>query len=159
MSSLESELLFEFEFDTGMDPDAGEPGPNGLRMAATMTDGWFKGPKLNGRLAEGGIDWMHVRNDGAGAANVRCKLVTDNGAAIYASYNGYFHPMDPAVIERVMTGVAEPSEYYLRVTPYFETTAEGYDWLNRIVAVAVGRMGPGLSEGRARVHYDVYEIK
>ena len=160
MSGLQSELLFELEFEVGYDPDVAEPGPDGLRMASQMTTGSFKGPRLSGKLADGGVDWIQIRNDGVGAADVRCKLLTDDGVPIYMSYRGYLHPMDdPVLIERMQKGEADPSEYYFRMTPYFETTAPQYEWLNRIVAVSVGRLGAGTREGRATVHYDVYEIK
>ena len=38
------------------------------------------------------------------------------------------------------------------VEPYFETASETYDWLNRIVAVGVGRRMPG------HAAYDVFQI-
>nr|WP_245438321.1 DUF3237 family protein [Rhizobium fabae] len=46
----------------------------------------------------------------------------------------------------------DPSEYYLRSTPYFETAAPRHSWLNQIVAVARGgRRADG-------VEYDVFKI-
>jgi hypothetical protein len=57
------------------------------------------------------------------------------------------------VMRRIAAGeVVDPSEYYLRKTPYFETAAPQYDWLNRIVAVGVGRRMPD------HAAYDVFEI-
>lgn len=32
----------------------------------------------------------------------------------------------------------DPSEYYFRTTPTFETGASEYAWLNGVIAVAVG---------------------
>jgi len=32
----------------------------------------------------------------------------------------------------------DPSSYYFRINPLFETAAEKYDWLNRVVAVGIG---------------------
>ena len=70
MPGLQSELRFEFDFTTGFDLDAGEAGPNGIRMAAEMTNGRFEGPLLRGTLVEGSaVDWMHRRPDGAGSAD------------------------------------------------------------------------------------------
>jgi hypothetical protein len=46
----------------------------------------------------------------------------------------------------------EPSEYYFRITPRFETGSAKLDWLNRIVAVGVGQ------RVRAGPIYDIYEI-
>jgi len=32
----------------------------------------------------------------------------------------------------------DPTSYYFRINPMFETAAQAYDWLNRIVAVGIG---------------------
>jgi Protein of unknown function (DUF3237) len=32
----------------------------------------------------------------------------------------------------------DPSTYYFRMVPMFETSAPKYDWLNRIVSVGIG---------------------
>ena len=49
-----------------------------------------------------------------------------------------------AVLDRMARGeVVNPSEYYMRATPYFETAAERYDWLNRVVTVAYGHRVAG----------------
>src|SRR5262245_40095722 len=37
---------------------------------------------------------------------------------------------------------ADPAEYYFRTTPVFEIGSEKYAWLNRTVAVGVGRRTP-----------------
>src|SRR5215471_9537203 len=47
----------------------------------------------------------------------------------------------------------DPSEYYFRVAPMFETGAERYAWLNKIMAVGVGeRLPPN------KVRYEIFEI-
>lgn len=59
----------------------------------------------------------------------------------------------PVVDERLARGEAvDPSEYYLRTTPYFETAAPPHAWLNQIVAVAQGGRRAG------GVEYDVFEV-
>ena len=37
----------------------------------------------------------------------------------------------------------DPSTYYFRTTPLFETGAQKYRWLNRLVAVGVGKRTAG----------------
>jgi hypothetical protein len=34
----------------------------------------------------------------------------------------------------------DPSACYFRATPYFETSSEKYDWMNRICAIASGSL-------------------
>ncbi len=57
------------------------------------------------------------------------------------------------MIERVNRGEpVDPSEYYFRTAPFFETGSDKYGWLNRIVAVAMGSRNP------TGPFYKVYEI-
>ena len=77
----------------------------------------------------------------------------DDGRLIYAWYGGVLHA-PPEVMERMVQGERDidPSEYYFRTTPVFETGSEKYGWLNRIVAVGISRrMETGVA-------YTAYEI-
>jgi len=59
----------------------------------------------------------------------------------------------PEVMDRIAKGEdVDPTEYYLRNAPFFETNATKYDWLNKIVSVGIGRR-----EADSAV-YDVHEI-
>ena len=56
--------------------------------------------------------------------------------------------------KRILNGeTIDPSEYYFRTTPYFETGAERYAWLNKLVTVGVGR------RTATGVEYSIYAIK
>ena len=70
--------------------------------------------------------------------NVRLTMQTHDQQLIYMTYRGYRHgPQD--VIDRLNRGEAvDPSLYYFRVTPYFETGAKSYDWINKICSIATG---------------------
>jgi hypothetical protein len=86
------------------------------------------------------------------ASKSSSELETEDGAKIYVTYRGIRH--GPAqVMARIARGEhVEPHEYYLRNAMFFETGAAKYDWLNRIIAVGVGRRTP-----EAAI-YEVYEI-
>jgi len=100
----------------------------------------------------GGGDWILERSDGSRQLDVRITLRTDDGQLIYAAYGGIFHGA-PDVMRRILAGEpVEPSEYYFRVSPRFETASERYAWLNRIVAIGVGR------RTRTQVAYTVYAV-
>ena len=60
-------------------------------------------------------------------------LKTADDHLIYMSYRGMRH--GPAwVIEQLNKGEkVDPSQYYFRTTPWFETASEKYRFLNRIV--------------------------
>jgi hypothetical protein len=127
--------------------------PNGARRIATVTGGSFKGERLSGSIQPTpGGDWLLARPDGATILDVRVTLETDDRQLIYMSYRGIRH--GPAeVMARLARGEAvDPSSYYFRTTPVFETAAKKYDWLNRIVSVATGRR-----EASGPV-YEVYEV-
>jgi len=74
--------------------------------------------------------------------DVRLTLRTDDEAMIYMTYRGLRH--GPAeVMQRLNAGEpVDPSSYYFRMTPIFETASQRYAWLNGIVAVGVGRREP-----------------
>ena len=57
------------------------------------------------------------------------------------------------VLDRIARGESvNPSEYYMRATPYFETASQKYGWLNRVVQ---RRVWPSR---RRRANYQVFEI-
>ena len=127
--------------------------PLGRRRIIGITGGTFKGPRLAGKILPGGADWQVIRSDGSAYLDARYTLETDDGALIYVNNKGYRHgPKE--VIERMARGEAvDPALYYMRTTPWFETSAPRYDWLNRAICVATG------ARRAAGVELDFYEVK
>ncbi len=116
--------------------------PLGERRVAVVAGGSFEGPKLKGTVEPGGSDWILARPDGALQLDVRLTLKTDDGQLIGVTYGGFRHG-PAAVIDRLNRGEkVDPSEYYFRIAPFFETASEKYGWLNRIVAVGLGHRLP-----------------
>ena len=151
MPELNSEFLFNIKVGVSKLHDIGRT-PIGLRHIDMLGAGSFEGPRLRGKVLSGGMDQKIFRPDGAMNPNVRLVLQTDDDAMIYMYYTGIRYGT-PEVMQRIADGEeVDPSEYYLRNTPYFETASETYDWLNRIVAVGVGRRMPG------HAAYDVFQI-
>jgi hypothetical protein len=117
--------------------------PLGERRVGIVSGGSFEGSKLSGTVEEGGSDWILVRPDGALQLDVRLTLKTQDEHLIGMTYRGFRHG-PPAVIERLNRGdPVDPSEYYFRIAPFFETSSEKYGWLNRIVAIGLGDRPPG----------------
>jgi hypothetical protein len=151
MPELKSEFLFTLTVGVSKLHDIGQT-PFGLRHIDMLGAGTFEGPRLRGAVLAGGTDQKIFRADGAMNPNVRLVLRTDDDALIYMYYTGIRYGA-PEVMQRIADGAeVDPSEYYLRNTPYFETAAGKYDWLNRIVAVGIGRRMPD------HAAYDVFEI-
>jgi len=118
-----------------------------------VSGGHFRGERLNGEVSSLiGSDRLLGRADGTFQQDVRLLLAADGGDLILMTYRGVKRS-SLAVDKRLADGEAvDPSEYYLRTTPYFETAAPQHAWLNQIVAVA---QGGRRAEG---VEYDVFEI-
>ncbi len=151
LSTLSCRPLFAFQIDVRK-PDVVGATPGHDRRIGEITGGRFEGPRLRGRVLSGGSDWQSLRRDGATTLNVRIVLQTDDDALIAMTYLGVRHGPQ-AVLDRMARGeVVNPSEYYMRATPYFETAAERYDWLNRVVTVAYGHRVAG------GAIYQVFEI-
>ena len=151
MQPLKSEFLMTLEIELETTHVIGET-PAGTRRIDIFKGGRFEGPRLRGKFAAGGADMILRRADGAMQPDVRLTLETDDGAFIQVTYRGIRHGPEE-VMQRIAAGEeVEASEYYLRNTPYFETGAEKYDWLNRIVAVGIGRRAPNAAI------YDIHEI-
>ena len=139
---IETRPLFEIRLQVPQIVDIGVT-PLGRRRIATVTGGQFEGERLRGVVmgAPAG-DWLLQRNDGVTVLDVRLLLRTDDGEHIYMSYRGLRHgPAD--VMARLVAGeMVDPKSYYFRMAPVFETAAKKYDWINKIVAVGVGRREP-----------------
>jgi hypothetical protein len=113
-----------------------------MRITAPITDGHFEGPRLQGKVLAGGGDWTLLRGDGVLELDLRVTLETDDGALIHMTSQGLRHgPAD--VIAALARGESvDPSSYYFRTLPRFETGHPKYDFLNRLLAVASGDRRP-----------------
>ena len=95
---------------------------------------------------------MVIRPDGVLQLDVRLTLETDDGALIFMTYRGVRHGPDD-VIARLNGGEdVDPSEYYFRTAPFFETSAGKYAWLNSIICIGKGNRIP------AGPTYRVFEV-
>ena len=153
MTEVKTEFLFDLTADLDQEGtiDVGTT-PHGTRRIVYVKGGTFEGPKMKGVVLPGGGDWYTTRADGTGVVDARVVLRTDDDHIIYCWYRG-INVTPPEVRERMGKGeIVDPSEYYFRTTPVFETASEKYGWLNRIVAVGIGRFTP------AGVAYKVYAI-
>lgn len=134
-------------------PQMVEATPYGLRKIVPVLGGTFTGERLRGTiLPAGGHDWAMTRADGALVLDVRLVLQTDDDATILMTYRG-IRTGDPAVLARIAAGeYVDPSEYYFRIVPFFETGSQKYAWLNSIVCVGFG------DRVKAGPRYTVHEV-
>jgi hypothetical protein len=117
--------------------------PHGTRRTAPLGGGTFEGPRLRGTILPGGsTDWQLLRSDGVLEMDLRVTLLTEDGALISMSSFGLRHG-PPDVIAAIGRGeTVDPSTYYFRTMPRFETAHPAYLFLNRLIAVAIGDRRP-----------------
>ena len=154
MLELKTTFLCALEADLGPNRIVGST-PFGMRVIADITGGRVSGPRMSGRLLASGADWLVIGSDGSGRIDVRAAIELDDGAIAYATYNGRLNiPPEVAAtgFNRETAEKIDPSKYYFRTAPTFETASEKYSWLNRIQAISVGRIT------RSGVAYSIYEV-
>ncbi|WID97461.1 DUF3237 domain-containing protein [Bosea vestrisii] len=150
--SLQSRPLFTLLLSLHPTLDLGQTPAGGRRIFA-VSGGHFEGERLKGTVSPLiGSDLLLARADGTFQQDVRLLLVADDGGLILMTYRGV-RRASRDVDERLARGEpVDSSEYYLRTTPSFETSAPTHAWLNGIIAVAKGGRCPG------GVEYEVFEI-
>lgn len=114
----------------------------GERRVVRILSGRFEG-RIAGQVQPGASDYQIVTPDGTSYLDARYVIPTDDDALILVQNYGIRH------------GVIgdDPSKYYFRSTPRFETGDERYSWLNKIVAVCSGARTPDA------VFLDFYEVR
>jgi hypothetical protein len=127
--------------------------PLGRRRIINITGGSFRGERLSGKVLPGGADWQVIRGDGVADLDARYTLETADGALIYVRNHGYRH--GPAeILKKLAAGEdVDPSLYYMRTAPLFETGDARYAWLNRLICVGTG------ARKKSSVHLEVFEVK
>jgi hypothetical protein len=125
--------------------------PDGFRRIGLVQGGSFEGDRLSGVVVSGN-DWQTVRDDSCTKLDVRLLLRTTDDALIVMTYT-VLRAGPPDVMEALDKGEApDPSTYYFRMSPMFETSAKKYDWLNRIISVGIGDR---LADGPV---YSIFEV-
>jgi hypothetical protein len=117
-------------------------GPHGTRVTAPITEGHFEGPRLRGRVLPGGGDWTLLRPDRVLELDLRVTLETDDGALIHMTSLGLRHGPAEVIAALARGETVDPSMYYFRTLPRFETGHPKYEFLNRLLAVANGDRRP-----------------
>lgn len=143
-SALATRHLCTVEFEVGGGIIGIGASPFGDQRLGYISGGRCFGPRINGIVLPGGGNWSRSGrlgdNASVGTFDARAVWQTDDGALIYLSYTGRniisddvrATFADPAVPD------ADPSLYYLRIAPVFETASAKYGWLNGVLAIGVG---------------------
>jgi Protein of unknown function (DUF3237) len=125
--------------------------PLGERRVVQILGGRLEG-KLSGEVLPGGADWQIITASGVAQLEARYSIRTSDGALILVHNRGIRHAAPP-ILEQLYAGeLVDPSRYYFRSTPIFETGENSHGWLNKIIAVCSGARTP------TEVLLDFYEV-
>lgn len=124
----------------------------GARRIVPILSGSVSGPRLSGKLLEGGVDYQLIRADGLAEIHARYIIETDRGARVYVENTGIRHG-PPEAMARLRRGEpVDPALIYFRTVPRFETAAAELGWLQRSIFICAGARFP------ERVELRVFEI-
>jgi len=143
-AALASRHLCTVEFEVGGGIIPMGVSPFGDHRMGYISGGRFFGPRINGIVLPGGGNWSRGGRLGdsasVGTFDARAVWQTDDGDLIYLSYTG--RNIIPDDVRAAFADPAapdvDPSLYYLRIAPVFETASQTYGWLNGVLAVGVG---------------------
>ncbi len=137
MPTTAPELRFALSIEAtiGEACEFGEVG-GGRRRMVPILGGKVSG-RLEGRVLAGGADWQTIRPNGVTDAWARYTLQTASGDNILVTNSG-IRRASAEVSARMAAGEAiDPSNYYFRTAPVFETGEPAHRWL--MEATFVGR--------------------
>ena len=132
----------------------------GERHFVPLGDGIFEGPKLRGKVLPGGGEFPLQAPEGVLRIDARYCLQEDDGTVILLRNRGirrappevFARWRDPAVVDK-----PEPSEFYMRVVPTFETPRGKHDWLTENIFFGVLADEPSPAPWRLSIDY--YRLK
>jgi hypothetical protein len=143
-------LAFELQAEIGPAVEFGQTS-GGLRRMVSILGGQVSG-RLEAEVVPGGADWQTIRPSGVTDLWARYALRASDGAAIMVTNVGV-RRASAEVSARIAAGQrVDPSEYYFRSSPAFDTGAEAHRWLTEAMFVGVGERWPD------HVRLKVYEI-
>lgn len=137
------EFAFELRVQGSPLPEIG-PAAKGIRRVVSITGGSFEGPKIKGTVIPGGYDWQLFRNDGVIEIEARYVLQADEGALITIVDTGLRHAPENVMKLLIAGEDVDPSLYYFRSVPVFETSGPKHDWLTKNIFIAKGTRKPTL---------------
>lgn len=118
--------------------------PGGSLAFYPVAEARLEGPRLRGRVLPGsGGDWLGLREDGVPLIDVRVTVQTDDGALIYASYQGIGAAPHP------------PTPMPIRAMARYQSGHPAYRWLNDLLCVQIGQS----DVEKLELRYDVYALR
>ncbi len=152
--AFEPEFLFRVTAPVSCDADPVGETPDGLRMKFLLrSGGYVQGPALRGEILPVGGDWMRIRPDGVGIAQISALIKPVGGGIILSEYSGIVD-FGSDGYRRLAAGDG-PKRASLRFAPRYLTTESNFRWMNRLQCFGVGEV----NLERYLVEYDLYAFR
>lgn len=123
----------------------------GVRQLYVVSHGKVSGDRINGKVLAGGGDNLLVDPGGLGHVDARLTWETDDGAIIYVQYFGRVELNEDSAAAFQSGKGMKFGDIHFVTQPRFETGDARYEWLNRTVAIAEGRVADGHA-----IEYNIY---
>jgi Protein of unknown function (DUF3237) len=152
--AFEPEFLFRVTAPVDRDANPIGETPDGLRMKFLLrSGGYVHGPAVTGDILPLGGDWMRIRPDGVGIAEIHALIRPVGGGIILTEYSGFvdFGPDG----YRLLAAGGGPKRAPLRFAPRYLTSEPRLSWLNRLQCFSVGEV----NLERYLVEYDLYAFR
>jgi Protein of unknown function (DUF3237) len=151
---FEPEFLFRVTAPVAYDTDPVGETPDGLRMKFLLQrGGYVQGPALTGEIAPVGGDWMRIRPDGVGIAEIRALIKPVGGGIILTEYSGIVDFGCDGY--QLLAAGGAPKRAPLRFAPRYLTKDSSLSWMNRLQCFGVGEV----NLERYLVEYDLYALR
>ncbi|KAF9890583.1 hypothetical protein FE257_005714 [Aspergillus nanangensis] len=111
---------------------------SGISMIITERGTRVSGPRINGSFIRDGSDYVTLRPDGSSIHEVRCVILTDDGARIKFTYKGK-GDFGSTGYQDVLGGKM-PEKVRIRCGPHMESGHPDYQWVNGVQCVEVGEV-------------------
>ncbi|MBV8795951.1 MAG: DUF3237 domain-containing protein [Hyphomicrobiales bacterium] len=151
---FELEFLFRVTAPVDCDRDPVGETPDGLRMKFLLrSGGYVQGPAITGEILPVGGDWMRIRPDGVGIAEISALIKPAGGGVILTEYSGIVD-FGPDGYRQLAAG-GGPKRASLRFAPRYLTADPSWAWMNRLQCFSVGEV----NLERYLVEYDLYTFR
>lgn len=144
--------VLTFTVQIGPGVEAGQAG-GGRKRIVPITGGTVEG-RFSGRILPGGADWQTIRPNGVTDIWARYTVQPDGGGEAIVVTNPGVRRASAEVSAKLAAGeVVDPSAYYFRASPQFETGSPAHQWLTENTFVCVGERWPD------RVTLKIYQVE
>lgn len=127
--------------------------PLGERRYWEMSEGRLTGSGISASIAMPGGDWMLVSEDGFWRPDVRVQFMTDDGAVVLLRYHGLVEQTERFKAAAEGDSATDWDEVNMRMAMRFDTGDPRYQWLNRSLFLAEGRL-----LGTGHIEYRIYRV-